>query len=56
MISRTLGEGGDEACYRLIVPAYASSPLSGMGAARQGGRFNRPEQEAPCLLLSHSVT
>ncbi|HBX55746.1 MAG TPA: RES domain-containing protein, partial [Pseudomonas sp.] len=33
MISITLGEGGDVAFYRVIVPAYASSPLSGMGAA-----------------------
>ncbi|XBS67955.1 RES family NAD+ phosphorylase [Acerihabitans sp. KWT182] len=38
------------AFYRIIVPAFASTPLSGMGAARQGGRFNRPRQEA--LYLS----
>jgi len=55
MISRVLGEGGDEACYRVIVPAYASSPLSGMGAARQGGRFNRPEQEALYLSLDEAT-
>jgi RES domain-containing protein len=55
MISRTLGEGGDAAFYRIIVPAYASSPLSGMGAARQGGRFNRPEQEALYLSLDEST-
>ncbi|WP_205738520.1 RES family NAD+ phosphorylase [Billgrantia endophytica] len=47
---RHLGEGKDEACYRVITPAFAGTPLSGMGAARQGGRFNRPGQEA--LYLS----
>ena len=36
--------------YRVIVPAYAGIPYSGMGAARRGGRFNRPGQEA--LYLS----
>ncbi|HBO3409698.1 RES family NAD+ phosphorylase [Pseudomonas aeruginosa] len=55
MILRTLGEGGDAALYRVIVPAYASSPLSGMGAARQGGRFNRPEQEALYLSQDEST-
>ena len=38
------------AWYRVIVPAYAKIPYSGMGAARRGGRFNRPGQEA--LYLS----
>lgn len=42
----TLGADEDVACYRVISPAYAGTPLSGMGAARQGGRFNRPGQEA----------
>lgn len=51
MISRTLGEGGDEVFYRVIVPARADTPLFGMGAARQGGRFNRPGQEALYLSL-----
>jgi len=55
MISRTLGEGGDEVCYRIIVPAYAGTPLSGMGAARQGGRFNRPGQEALYLSLDEAT-
>lgn len=32
MISKTLGANGDEAFYRVIVPAYAGTPLSGMGA------------------------
>lgn len=40
----------DTAYYRVIVPEYAGTPRSGMGAARQGGRFNRPGQEA--LYLS----
>lgn len=35
MISITFGEGGNAAFYRVSVPAYASSPLSVMGAARQ---------------------
>jgi len=55
MISTILGQGGDEACYRVISPAYASTPLSGMGAARQGGRFNRPDQEALYLSLDEST-
>ncbi len=48
MILATLAEG--EAWYRVIAPAYAGTPRSGMGAARRGGRFNRPGQEA--LYLS----
>lgn len=55
MISKTLGADGDEAFYRVIVPAYAGTPLSGMGAARQGGRFNRPDQEALYLALDEST-
>lgn len=47
-----LGEGDDEVYYRVISPIYASAPLSGTGAARQGGRFNRPGQEA--LYLSEN--
>lgn len=50
MILATVGDGKDEACYRVITPAFAGTPLSGRGAARQGGRFNRPGQEA--LYLS----
>lgn len=51
MIVATLGEaGGDRVFYRVIAPAHAAEPLSGMGAARRGGRFNRPGQEA--LYLS----
>ncbi|MGH8645005.1 MAG: RES family NAD+ phosphorylase [Gammaproteobacteria bacterium] len=49
--STTLGEDQDQACYRVISPAYTGTPLSGMGAARQGGRFNRPGQEALYLAM-----
>jgi RES domain-containing protein len=51
MIVSTFGARKLEACYRVISPAYAGTPLSGMGAARQGGRFNRPGQEALYLSL-----
>jgi len=50
MIEAMIGEHDDVAHYRVIVPAYAGTPISGMGAARRGGRFNRPGQEA--LYLS----
>lgn len=46
-----LGEDLDAPFYRVISPTYANTPLSGMGAARQGGRFNRPKQEALYLAL-----
>ena len=36
-------------------PAYAGTPLSGMGAARRGGRFNRPGQEALYLALDEAT-
>lgn len=55
MILTTLGKSEDVACYRVISPAYASAPLSGMGAARQGGRFNRPSQEALYLSLDDAT-
>ena len=38
MILAALGQNDAVACYRVISPAYAGTPLSGMGAARQGGR------------------
>lgn len=50
MIVRTLGGETLAAYYRIITPQYAGTPRSGMGAARRGGRFNRPGQEA--LYLS----
>jgi RES domain-containing protein len=36
--------------YRVHSPRWANTPLSGAGAARHGGRFNRPGQAA--LYLS----
>lgn len=50
MIVDEIGKDGPAAFYRVISPAFAHMPKSGMGAARQGGRFNRPGQEA--LYLS----
>lgn len=32
--------------YRYLTPKWAYLPLSGAGAARGGGRFNRPGVEA----------
>lgn len=51
MIVRQLGD--EEALYRIIVPRWSHSPTSGAGAARKGGRFNRPGIEA--LYLSQTV-
>jgi len=48
MILRELGDG--DALYRVIVPRWSHAPTSGAGAARKGGRFNRPGLEA--LYLS----
>lgn len=42
--------GPDRTCYRFHSPQWASLPLSGAGAAINGGRFNRPGVEA--LYLS----
>ena len=49
MMTLTFGEG-EAAFYRVITPEYAGMSRSGLGAARRGGRFNRPQQEA--LYLS----
>ena len=38
--------------FRMLSPKWAFQPLSGAGAAKQGGRFNRPGQSA--LYLSFS--
>lgn len=37
-------------CWRFLAPRWAHAPLSGEGAARRGGRFNRPGQ--PALYVS----
>ena len=55
MIELTLERHRYPAWYRVIVPVFAGTPRSGMGAARQGGRFNRPGQEA-LYLSSDSAT
>jgi len=55
MPARKLGADDDAVCYRVIAPVYAGTPLSGMGAARQGGRFNRPGQEALYLSMNEAT-
>ena len=55
MIELELDKHRHPAWYRVIVPAFAGTPLSGMGAARQGGRFNRPGQEALYLSLDETT-
>lgn len=52
MIIVTLG--AEEVFFRMHAPRWASQPMSGMGAAHAGGRFNRPGQEA--LYLSRDTT
>ncbi len=39
--------------WRIVSPRWISDPLSGAGAARHGGRWNRPGQ--PALYLSVEV-
>lgn len=39
--------------WRIVSPRWASAPLAGDGAARHGGRWNRPG--APALYLSEAV-
>ncbi|MGE8305819.1 MULTISPECIES: RES family NAD+ phosphorylase [Pseudomonas] len=39
------------ACYRLHTPKWAIAPMSGAGAATQGGRANRKGLEALYLSL-----
>ena len=39
--------------YRMLTPRWSFQPVSGAGAARQGGRFNRPGEHA--LYLSFST-
>ena len=40
--------------HRFLTPRWAHAPLSGAGAAQQGGRFNRPGTEA--LYLAQDVS
>ena len=44
--------GPDEVFHRYLTPKWAFIPLSGAGAATDGGRFNRPGVEA--LYLSRA--
>ncbi len=39
--------------WRILSPRWAHAPLSGDGAARNGGRWNRPGQ--PALYLSEQI-
>jgi RES domain-containing protein len=39
--------------WRILSPRWAHSPLSGDGAARNGGRWNRPGQ--PALYMSEQI-
>lgn len=55
MIELALGRETFPAWYRVIVPCYAHMPRSGMGAAEEGGRFNRPRQEALYLSLDEAA-
>lgn len=49
MIVKTLAERATY--FRVLTPMWSMKPLSGMGAATQGARFNRPDQEALYLSL-----
>lgn len=38
-------------CWRILAPKWAGAPLSGAGAARNGGRYNEPGVETLYLSL-----
>ncbi len=40
-------------CWRVLSPRWRAQPLSGQGAARHGGRWNRPG--VPALYLSETI-
>jgi RES domain-containing protein len=44
---------GDGRYWRVLSPRWAHAPLSGGGAARHGGRWNRPGN--PALYLSQEI-
>jgi RES domain-containing protein len=44
--------GPEARFYRALVPRFAYLPMSGAGAAKVGGRFNRPGVEALYLAAS----
>ncbi|HEU4855358.1 MAG TPA: RES family NAD+ phosphorylase [Nitrosospira sp.] len=45
----------DLTAYRVLDPRWSSSPLSGAGAAKHGGRVNRPGIETLYLALDHNT-
>lgn len=49
----TPGRAVDARVWRILSPRWAHAPLSGEGAARNGGRWNRPGTKA--LYLSEQV-
>ena len=49
----TAGGGPPRRLWRILSPRWAHAPLSGEGAARHGGRWNRPGQ--PALYLSETI-
>lgn len=49
MIVRPVGP--DHAAYRMHTPRWSSQPLSGAGAAKSGGRLNRPGIDALYVAL-----
>lgn len=46
---------GSQLFYRAHTPEWASQPLSGAGAARHGGRLNRPGLHALYLAASQAT-
>jgi RES domain-containing protein len=44
-----------QVCWRIHAPKWAYVPLSGEGAARTGGRFNRPGTPALYLAFDHGT-
>lgn len=42
-------------CWRIHAPKWAFAPLSGEGAARTGGRFNKPGTPALYLAFTHDT-
>ncbi len=49
----TPGVAADARYWRIVSPRWAPAPLSGEGAARHGGRWNRPGEAA--LYLSAEI-
>lgn len=45
----------EQICWRIHAPKWAFAPLSGEGAARTGGRLNRPGLAALYLAFDHGT-